>query len=91
MSRTRSTETGLTCHEVVELITDYLEDALPATERARVEEHLAGCEGCTHYLAQMRETIRLTGMLTEEQIPEEQKAELLDAFLGWAGPSPSAG
>jgi anti-sigma factor RsiW len=79
-----TTKMALTCHEVVELITGYLEDTLPAAERARVEEHLSGCEGCTRYLAQMRETIRLTGMLTEEQIPEEQKAELLDAFRTWA-------
>jgi anti-sigma factor RsiW len=84
MSRPRSRERALACHEVVSLVTDYLEDALPPEERRRVEEHLAGCEGCTRYLAQMRETIRLTGMLTEEQIPEEQKAELLDAFRGWA-------
>jgi anti-sigma factor RsiW len=76
---------GLTCHEVVELVSDYLEGALPPEDRRRVEEHLSGCDGCTRYLAQMRETIRLTGMLTEEQIPEEQKAELLDAFRGWAG------
>jgi anti-sigma factor RsiW len=75
---------ALTCHEVVELVTDYLEDALPAEDRRRVEEHLALCEGCTRYLEQMRETIRLTGMLTEEQIPEEQKAELLEAFRSWA-------
>jgi anti-sigma factor RsiW len=74
---------GLTCHEVVELITDYLEDALPDDDRRRVEEHLAGCDGCTHYLEQMRETIRLTGMLTEEQVPEEQKRKLLDAFRTW--------
>jgi anti-sigma factor RsiW len=80
-----STQIALTCHEVVELITDYLEDALPAAERARVEEHLSGCDGCTAYLAQMRETIRLTGTFTEEQIPEEQKAELLEAFRTWAG------
>ena len=76
---------GLTCHEVVELVSDYLEDALPPEDRRRVEEHLATCDGCTRYLAQMRETIRLTGMLTEEQIPDEQKTALLDAFRGWAG------
>jgi anti-sigma factor RsiW len=76
---------GLTCHEVVELVTDYLEDALPPEDRRRVEEHLSTCDGCTRYLAQMRETIRLTGMLTEDQIPDEQKAALLDAFRGWAG------
>ena len=74
----------LTCHEVVELVTDYLEDALAPDVRARVEGHLAVCDGCTRYLDQMRETIRLTGMLTEEQVPEEQKAALLDAFRGWS-------
>ena len=85
MSRPGSTERALTCHEVVELVTDYLEGALADEARRRVEEHLSGCEGCTRYLAQMRDTIRLTGMLTEEQIPEEQKVALLDAFRGWAG------
>ena len=74
---------ALTCHEVVELITDYLEDALPPDDRRRVEEHLAGCDGCTHYLEQMRETIRLTGRLTEEQVPDDQKRALLDAFRTW--------
>ena len=76
-------ERGLTCHEVVEIITDYLEDALSPGDRRRVDEHLAGCGGCTAYLEQMRETIRLTGMLTEEQIPEEQRQELLVAFRTW--------
>ncbi|MGZ4115430.1 MAG: anti-sigma factor family protein [Actinomycetota bacterium] len=74
---------GLTCHEVVELITDYLEGSLPDDDRRRVEEHLAGCDGCTHYLEQMRETIRLSGMLTEEQVPEGQMQQLLDAFRTW--------
>jgi predicted anti-sigma-YlaC factor YlaD len=75
---------GLTCHEVVELVTDYLEGALTEDARRRVEEHLSICDGCTRYLEQMRETIRLTGMLTEEQIPQEQKADLLEAFRSWA-------
>jgi anti-sigma factor RsiW len=76
-------ERALTCHEVVDIITDYLEDALVPADRRRVEEHLAICDGCTTYLEQMRETIRLTGMLTEEQIPEEQKHELIEAFRTW--------
>jgi anti-sigma factor RsiW len=74
---------ALTCHEVIEIITDYLDGALPADDRRRVEEHLAICDGCTTYLEQMRETIRLTGILTEEQIPEAQKRELLEAFRTW--------
>lgn len=74
---------ALTCHEVVNIITDYLEDALSPGDRRRVEEHLAICDGCTAYVEQMRETIRLTGMLTEEQIPEDQKQRLLEAFRTW--------
>ncbi len=77
-------ERGLTCHELVELITDYLEGAVSQEKARRIEEHLAICDGCTTYLEQMRETIRLTGMLTEEQIPEEHKQVLLDAFRDWA-------
>ncbi len=73
----------LRCQEVVEIVTDYLEGAMSEDDRARFEEHLTICDGCTSYLEQMRETIRLTGMLTEEQIPEEQRAALLDAFRGW--------
>ena len=72
-----------TCHEVIDIITDYLEGVLSADDRRRVEEHLAICDGCTTYLEQMRETIRLTGMLTEEQIPEDQKRDLLEAFRTW--------
>lgn len=74
---------AMTCREMVELVTDYLEGTLSRRVRRRVDEHLAVCDGCTTYLEQMRETIRLTGMLTEEQIPEHQKQRLLDAFRGW--------
>lgn len=75
--------TGLSCREVVELITDYLEEALSADDRRRVEEHLDACPDCPKFVEQMRETIRLTGLLTGEQITEEQKAKLLEAFRSW--------
>ena len=74
---------GLTCKEMVELVTDYLEGALAPQDRSRFEAHLAVCPGCPRYLAQMRETIRLTGTLTEEQIPGPQRDALLAAFRGW--------
>ena len=76
-------EPGLTCHEVVALVSDYLEGELAPDVERRVEEHLSLCDGCARYLDQMRETIRLTGMLTEAQIPDEQKRELLEAFRSW--------
>ena len=74
---------ALTCRELVELVTDYLEDMLPAADRARFEAHLAGCSGCRHYLAQMNATIEVMGALTEENIPARGRDELLDAFRNW--------
>jgi anti-sigma factor RsiW len=73
----------VTCIELVELVTDYLEDSMPADERARFDEHISGCEGCTTYLEQLRITIRLTGMPTEEQIGPDARAALLHAFRDW--------
>ena len=73
----------LTCREVVELVTGYLEGDLASEDRARFEEHLSVCDGCTNYLGQMRTTLRATGMLTEEQIPEDQRDKLLMAFRDW--------
>ena len=75
--------TALSCREMVELVTDYLEDALPGTERARFEAHIAGCDGCTAYLEQMRATIALTGRLTEEEIPPGALEALLREFRDW--------
>jgi anti-sigma factor RsiW len=68
----------MACQELVELITDYLEDALSQGDRQRFEEHLARCPDCRNYLAQMRVTIRLTGALKGDSIP----AELRQQFLG---------
>jgi predicted anti-sigma-YlaC factor YlaD len=73
----------LTCKEVVEIVSDYLEGALSAEDRARFDRHLSGCDGCTNYVEQMRETIRLTGMLTEEQVPVAQRERLRRAFRDW--------
>jgi anti-sigma factor RsiW len=73
----------LTCRELVELVTDYLEGALPPPERARFEEHLAGCGDCTTYLAQMRVTLGLVGHLTEESLSAAPLEALLEAFRGW--------
>ena len=73
----------LTCKELVELITGYLEGTLRGRRRRRFESHLAACDGCTRYLAQMAATIRATGTLTEEQVTDEQKTVMLAAFRDW--------
>ena len=73
----------MTCIKLVELVTDYLEGSMPADERARFDEHISGCEGCTTYLEQFRITIRLTGMLIAAQLGADTRATLLDAFRDW--------
>ena len=73
----------LSCQELVELVTDYLEGALPPAERVRFETHLRGCRGCTAYVDQMRRTIGLLGRLTEETLPMEARDDLLQAFRRW--------
>jgi anti-sigma factor RsiW len=78
-----SAPVDMNCKGLVELVTDYLEGALPEAERASLEQHLAGCEGCSAYLEQMRVTIALTGMLTEDAIPADGREELLDVFRVW--------
>ena len=77
------TTAEFTCREMVELMTDYLEDAMSTQTRERFERHLAGCDGCSNYLGQLREVIRATGMITEDQIPADRKNELLSAFRDW--------
>lgn len=73
----------MTCRELVELVTDYLEGALPPQEQARFEEHLALCRGCATYLDQMRRTVALVGKLTEREISPEAAQALLAAFRDW--------
>ena len=70
----------IACRELVTLVTDYLEDRLSPADRSRFDAHIAGCRHCTAYLAQMRETIRLTGTLREEEIPPELRDALLAAL-----------
>jgi anti-sigma factor RsiW len=73
----------LTCQEVVELVTAYLEGALDDNDARLFEEHLAGCEGCRRYVDQMRTTIELTGRLAEESLEPEARDALLEAFRTW--------
>jgi len=71
------------CQEMVELITDYLEGSLSRSQRRRFEAHLAGCENCTEYLAQMRATIAATGELRTEDLSPEMREEFASIFRRW--------
>ena len=73
----------LSCRELVELVTDYLENALPPAERVRFEAHLVACPGCQTYLEQMRQTIDVLGRVTEESLEPAARDQLLDLFRTW--------
>ena len=49
-------ELTVVCRQVVELVTDYLEGALPGQLQDAVERHLAVCPPCVVYVEQMRTT-----------------------------------
>jgi anti-sigma factor RsiW len=74
----------LTCRQLAEIITDYFEGALSATDRARFEGHLDDCDNCTTYVEQLRLTVETTGRVAEESIAPGVRVELLEAFRGWA-------
>ena len=74
----------LTCREVVELVTDYLEGALTPHERLDFERHLVWCGFCRDYLDQVRTTIELTGSAVEvEAPPSPLREQLVEAFRDW--------
>ena len=78
-----SVDASISCQEVVELLSAYLDGELDPSTLERVEAHLAGCDGCTMVLEEFRETIRLSGGLTVEQVDERQRRTLLEAFRDW--------
>jgi anti-sigma factor RsiW len=80
---------GLTCQELVELVTDYLEGALSRRDRARFEAHIAACGNCREYLAQFEQTIALTGTLREDDVEPAVRDELLAQFAEWRNGSES--
>jgi anti-sigma factor RsiW len=76
-------EHGYTCREVVELAAHYVEGAMPPAEATLFELHLNFCDGCYSFIDQIRATAALAGRVSEEQIPEDVKQQLLAAFRDW--------
>lgn len=70
----------ITCRELVELVTAYLDRRMPAEQRLRFEEHIAFCSPCASYLEQMRQTITATGRLGEGDLDQESRDAMLSVF-----------
>jgi predicted anti-sigma-YlaC factor YlaD len=75
----------LSCQEVVELVTDYLEGAMSARDAALIEQHLNLCDGCARYVDQMRTTIATVGRIEEADVPPAVRAALVAAYRGRSG------
>lgn len=73
----------LNCQEVVELVTDYLEQALLPEMQAKFEKHVAECPGCDTYIGQVQQTIMMLRNLAEQSMFPETKQELLEIFRNW--------
>ena len=78
----------LTCRELVELVTEYLEGALAPDERTRFELHLAVCPGCAEHLRHLRAALRAAGRLSEESLTGDARERLLRVFRGWKRGAP---
>jgi anti-sigma factor RsiW len=74
---------GLSCQELVELVTEYLEGALDERDRRAFDRHLEECDGCTEYVEQLRATVRVTGTLTLDDLSTDAETTLLQAFRDW--------
>lgn len=75
----------LSCKELTELVTDYLEERLSFMQRTRFQLHLGMCRHCRRYLRQMRLTVRTLGTLPEEPIAADVREELMKRFRSWKG------
>jgi predicted anti-sigma-YlaC factor YlaD len=73
----------LTCRDVTEIVTDYLEGRQSLIERFRFQMHLGMCRPCREYLRQMRVTVRALGALARTPAPPEVPAELLQRLRDW--------
>lgn len=74
----------LSCQELVELVTDYLDGVLSPDDQARFEQHRGTCLGCDTYLAQMTETVRLAGLLRPDDVDAEAEQALRAALQDWS-------
>lgn len=80
---------AMDCNELVELVTDYLEDALDPAVRARFDAHLRECDGCENYLEQFRTTVGTLGRVSADRLDPDFRRRLLETFSGWQDANPN--
>jgi anti-sigma factor RsiW len=74
---------SMDCHELVELVTAYLEGSLDSDTRERFDLHLLECDGCENYLQQIRATVHTLGRIRDDDIEPDFRDRLINAFKNW--------
>lgn len=74
---------SIVCRQAVQLMAGYLDGALSARDRTRLEGHLADCPHCTEYLAQIRVTIDTLGRVEPDDLSSEALDELVSLYRLW--------
>ena len=73
----------VSCRQVVDLVTEYLDGALNRDRAALFEQHLNFCDGCVTYVDQLRLTVATVGQVGEDDVPAEARERLVRAFRDW--------
>ena len=76
----------LSCREIVEMVTDYLEGDLDADTTTALEAHLDLCPGCERYVEQISETVTTLGDVSSDNLSTDTQAGLLEAFRTFRRP-----
>jgi len=85
MTTTMTELPDLPCRDIVEVVTAYLEGALPEDLHARFEYHLSTCDKCVDYVEQIRRTVAITGEAIEpERLPPELREGVREVFGDWS-------
>lgn len=73
----------LSCQQLTEIITDYLEGRMSFADRMRFQMHVGMCKHCRTYLRQMKATIASLGQLPDEPMPVDVRDEMRRRFAAW--------
>ena len=73
----------ISCQQLTELVTDYVEGRMPLWDRVRFRLHLALCPLCVTYVDQLEVTVATLGRLPDVPVDDGIRDELLDAFRTW--------
>lgn len=83
MTPDANSDPSLSCRDLVELVTDYLDGAMDPAMAASFEQHAGGCPPCLEHLEQMKLTVRAAGGVSDGAITPEARSALMERFRDW--------